>query len=50
MYHEREDFLEMKQKIKILRKNVRYLQEQLQEVYKRIKELGEKYESTRNTT
>tara|TARA_R100000656_G_scaffold58916_1_gene45889 strand:- start:166 stop:345 length:180 start_codon:yes stop_codon:yes gene_type:complete len=41
-----EDFLEMQREVGILRKNVRDIQEQLQEAYKKIKELGEKYEST----
>ena len=36
-----EDFLEMQREVGILRKNVRDIQEQLQEAYKKIKELGE---------
>lgn len=40
------DFMEMQREIKILRKNVRDIQKQLQESYERIKELGEKYEPT----
>ena len=41
-----EDFMEMQREVGILRKNVRDIQEQLQEAYKKIKELGEKHEPT----
>tara|TARA_R110000744_G_scaffold332840_3_gene438241 strand:+ start:429 stop:578 length:150 start_codon:yes stop_codon:yes gene_type:complete len=43
---ELQDFLEIQREVGILRKNIRDLQRQLQEAFLKIKELGEKNEST----